>query len=184
MLCSDGEYSPRKEVLNMKYTDEVRLCVGVAMVKTPDGHVKGRRAATFDYSGKVVLSKKDYEARMEQEIRRVKNLPAGNEWKTRNRKPEELFADNDVKWLKGVGPTKLAALKAADIKTISDILNHNGPVKGIGNKLLQSLKSQASCAQCKNTPADFFLDCKDAPNPYLARYGQNWKNVIKKTGLL
>ena len=63
MLDREGEYAQDKEILNTKYTDEIRLCVGVAKCELQSGEVLGRRAETFDYSGKVILSKKDYMTR-------------------------------------------------------------------------------------------------------------------------
>ena len=66
MLHKDGEYAADKEILNTKYTDKIRLCVGVAKCELPTGKIVGRRAETFDYSGKVILSKKDYLARRQK----------------------------------------------------------------------------------------------------------------------
>ena len=50
ILSNDGTYGEEKEVLNTKYTDEIRLCAGVAKVELPGGKTEGRRAKPFNYS--------------------------------------------------------------------------------------------------------------------------------------
>ena len=79
------------------------MCVGVAMVELPSGEIVGRRAKPFDYSGKVILSLKDYEARIEKEIKRVKDLASGGEWIEKRRKKGELWANDTVDKITGVG---------------------------------------------------------------------------------
>ena len=78
ILSNDGTYSDKKEVLNTKHTNEIRLCAGVTKVDLPGGKIEGRQAKPFNYSGKVILSQKDYAARMEQEIVITSPLSANN----------------------------------------------------------------------------------------------------------
>ena len=54
-----------------------RLCVGVAKVRLNNGETEGRRAEPFDYSGKILLSKKQYDANARKEILCVKSLAVG-----------------------------------------------------------------------------------------------------------
>ena len=56
ILDDNGSYGTKHDYLNAKYSDEVRLGVGVAMVQLPSGQTEGRRAECFDYSGKVIIS--------------------------------------------------------------------------------------------------------------------------------
>ena len=84
----------------MKYTNEIRLCVGVAKVELDSGKSIGRRAKTYSYSGKVILSKKQYDAKIQLELKRVQNLPVGNDWVINNRPPNTLYANDDVGILK------------------------------------------------------------------------------------
>ena len=55
VLVENGKYGPNREYLSTKYTNEVRLCIGVAMVELPDGLKECRRDNTFDYSCKVII---------------------------------------------------------------------------------------------------------------------------------
>ena len=81
-LDPNATYAEPKSLLKMKYAEEVRLCLGVAQVErlvvdedvTSSSVIEGRRAVPFDYSGKVVLSMKDWTKKENEEIRRVKNL--------------------------------------------------------------------------------------------------------------
>jgi hypothetical protein len=57
--------------LNVKYEKEVRLCLGCALVSDTQRGEEGRRAVPFDYSGKVILSLKDWNARVATEIARI-----------------------------------------------------------------------------------------------------------------
>jgi hypothetical protein len=72
--------------LKMKYAEEVRLCLGVVKVKLEDGTMVGKRLPLFDYSGKVILSIKDYAKCMTEEIDRIRNLQGiGGGWIECNR---------------------------------------------------------------------------------------------------
>ena len=77
-------------------TNEIRLCVGVTKVELDSGRIIGRRAKTYSYSGKVILLKKQYDANIQYELKRVRNLPAGNDWIINNRPPVTLYANDDV----------------------------------------------------------------------------------------
>ena len=58
-------------MVRVKYSEEVRLCLGVAAVEMMDGKIMGKRRKTIDYSGKVVISPEEEDTRIENEIRRV-----------------------------------------------------------------------------------------------------------------
>ena len=76
----------------------------------PNGDKVGKRARAFDYSGKVILSKAQYDARINDELERVKKLKNGGEWKKSNRPANTLYADDDICVLKGIGPVKKNSL--------------------------------------------------------------------------
>ena len=117
-----------------KYTDEIRLCAGVAKVELPCGRIEGRRAKPFNYSGKVILSRRDYAARMDQEIKRVKNLAVGKEWVESLRPPNTLYRNDKNCELDGIGDKKEQHFLHAKIMTVIELLNHQGKVPGIGKK--------------------------------------------------
>lgn len=80
MLDNDGEYAVDNEIWNKKYTDTIRLCVGVAKCELQSGKIVGRCTYNFDYSGKGILSSKDFIAWMKQEIDRVRIHQGGTNW--------------------------------------------------------------------------------------------------------
>ena len=57
-----------------KYTHEARFCLGVAKVRYTDGSIKGLQSKVFNYSGKKIVSIKEWEKRCDDEIKRVKTL--------------------------------------------------------------------------------------------------------------
>ena len=138
VLDKEGEYAKDKEILNTKYTDEIRLCVGVAKCLMPNGDTVGMRAETFDYSGKVILSMKDYLARRQREIQRVKDLPVGANW-VDNKREKKLYSNDMVGKLKGLRQETLGILHEQEIFTIEDLLSNNEDINGISEKLMRSL---------------------------------------------
>ena len=54
--------------LNCKYDKEICLLLGVAAVKYLDGRVEGKRARLFSYTEKTIVTQKDYEKRVQEQI--------------------------------------------------------------------------------------------------------------------
>ena len=79
LVVYNGTYSREKNTLvKFKYTDKVRLCLGVAVV-TPviDGveqPQEGRRWKPFIYSGKTLLSMMEFEKKVQNKIAWFKGL--------------------------------------------------------------------------------------------------------------
>ena len=72
----NGAYS-KVEVtkMNCKYTDEIRLSLGVAVVtRRGSSVVEGRRCKPFIYSSKMLISIRDLEKYRNMEIQRLKAL--------------------------------------------------------------------------------------------------------------
>ena len=61
----NGTYAERSTYLQVKYPEEVRLSLGVAQVKSGN-KIVGKRAAPYDYSGRVLLSITDYELQIKK----------------------------------------------------------------------------------------------------------------------
>jgi hypothetical protein len=105
----DGTYSiERVSQMKCKYTDEVRLCLGNAVV-TPideDGNQlpkEGRVAKPYDYTGTVLLSHKDYTGKINKELKRVKTVPNGGEWVQKRRDGNTIYRNDPMSVLKGCG---------------------------------------------------------------------------------
>ena len=68
----NGKYSEEEKViLQVKFENEVRLCLGVAVLMDQKGNKKGIRLEAYDYTGKMLLSIKDFQAKIASEIYRV-----------------------------------------------------------------------------------------------------------------
>jgi hypothetical protein len=90
--------------LKMKYAEEVILCLGVVKVKLEDGTLVGKRLPLFDYSGKVILSLKDYAKSTAEEIERVRKLQGiGGGWIESSRIDGQLRESESITLVKGVG---------------------------------------------------------------------------------
>jgi hypothetical protein len=90
--------------LKMKYAKEVRLCLGVAKIKLDNGTEEGKRLPLFDYSGKVILTIKDYEKKITEELHRVRNLQGnGGGWIDCHREKGLFWESEVLSTVKGIG---------------------------------------------------------------------------------
>eukprot|EP00957_Ditylum_brightwellii_P186800 14223801-Ditylum_brightwellii.AAC.1 len=75
----------------MKFPDEVRLLLGVAVVQLQSGEVIGRRCKAFNYTGKMVCSERDMKKYERNGIHRMKILKEERcGWIVNNRQPGQL----------------------------------------------------------------------------------------------
>jgi hypothetical protein len=173
--------------LNVKYEKEIRFCLGCAMVTLPDGKETARRCKEYDYSGKTILSVKDYARRMEAEIRRVKNLPAGGSGWVFDAAPSIVFEDDNLNRLNRVGDKtrdqllKLGYDKVGDLKGLSDdlVIQLHGKLSRVPLAGLVAAVEQAS-TECQEGERPEKVDYRQHDNPYEARYGNNWESELKK----
>ena len=190
--------------MNCKYTDEVRLCLGCAVVTlanekgealfTEEGEPirEGRRANPFDYSGKTVVTIKDFGKKMKKQIEHVKSLKNAGGWVRKNGHHGDIYQSDQVTKLKGLGDQSTKKLAVLDIKTVAGIsamseddilfLSTNGK-NPINRELLQQFRDQAQTCHKEDRPAA--TDYRKAANPYLAKFGEaNWKKEIKKASFM
>ena len=100
--------------LTVKYNTGVCFALGTASVHLPDGTEEGRRAKSFEYTGKFIHTHKDYVVRQWTEIARVKALTGnGAPWVTGKRTEEDGFFDQDP-------TTELSGVANATEKLLSD----------------------------------------------------------------
>ena len=99
-------YAPIRSTPSFKYSQQARFCLGVAAPKMPDGRVVGRRSMVFDYTSQRLISIKEYERRVKEEILRVKSLQVNNrksKWVENHQNRDEYFDEDDVSRLRGIG---------------------------------------------------------------------------------
>eukprot|EP00957_Ditylum_brightwellii_P037606 2844093-Ditylum_brightwellii.AAC.1 len=95
---------------HVKFPGEVRLLLGVAVVKLLDGRVVGRRMKAYDYTGKTVCLEKDMKKYEREEMHQVNHLKVvRGEWILNNR-PAGVFWESElITSVNGMGK-KLAEL--------------------------------------------------------------------------
>ena len=163
------------------------------MKQDKDGNEKGYRLDIFDYSCLNILSIPKYEALIRAEIARVLSLSPTDQVKQKwvgweERPKGSIWMDDSVDRLKGIGLARLAKLESIELKTVKDIANLDDhrlkeiqKMTGIGVACLKTYREEAKTASagtsCYPKPFDWI---KGNSNPYQARYGVKWRELIKK----
>ena len=107
-----GEYSTDEcRKLDCKFEQEGRFGLGCALVemKAHDGSwiERGEKCPLFDYSGRTLLSIKDFETKKRQEFNRVRNLSSKSAaWISNPRDPNALYESDRLIVLIKVGKKK------------------------------------------------------------------------------
>jgi hypothetical protein len=176
----------------MKFTEEGHFSFGVCVRLGKDGE-EGVRLDVFDYTSKLIVGIKKYELLIKQEIMRVRLLTVteriSQKWAGLEKRPEgSLWLNDKVTELKKIGPAKAIKLQSAGIYTVLDVKRMNeetmkdvSRVSGIGEKTLLDLKEQSNDALPGDSPYPISFDWVEGnTNPYKARYGDSWRDEIKK----
>jgi hypothetical protein len=180
--------------LRVKYEKEVRLGLGCAATKCRStDKIEGKRCKAFCYSGKVVLTIKDYNAKKKAELKRVKGLSGNNYWVVDRRKKGEFYLDDEIvagiipgigekfsKMLRGEGIGTVQALACLSDEAIRVLTAKRD--KHLTRNVLEKFRDSAKLSRNINKPADLILDHRLADNPYLSMYGEEeWEKRIKKS---
>ena len=184
-LDPNGTYAEPKSLLKMKYAEEVRLCLGVAQVEREDGVIEGRRAMPFDYSGKVVLSIKDWNKKEKEEILRVKNLQ-GNAlpWVETQHEEAGMFHGNDrVTKIQNIGKKTAERLATINALTVRQLLDADIDelMTMYSRAKVDRWREDASHVLPGDAPPIVVTNHKLAANPYESRYGPEWRDDIAKS---
>jgi predicted flap endonuclease-1-like 5' DNA nuclease len=187
-----GELKDPHKELRVKYEKEVRLGLGCAATKCRStDKIEGKRCKAYCYSGKVVVTIKDYNERIQDEIKRVKGLKGNNFWVVSRRKKGEFFLDDDVEIISGIGKKTAQLLRAEGIASVQALAGLSDDAIQLlaakrENKLttnvLQKFRDLAKGSKDANQPADLIQDHRLADNPYLSLYGEEeWEKKIGKS---
>jgi hypothetical protein len=184
--------------VNVKYEQEVRQCFGCATttITTEKGEEKqkGKRARSFDYSGKTIISIKAEKQNIRNEIERVRNLPIGRKWVYDPREKGSIFEEEQTCAIPNVGAALKKRLESFGMTTVKSIKKltddkileiSNSTTNRIGVKRLKTFRTLAAAA-IPGLPPEI-VDYRKLKNPYLAKYGQavsrcepEWKHQIRK----
>ncbi len=103
------------------------MCFGVAKVVPLDENgaqlpEEGRRMRPFDYSRNNILTIKDYNAKINDVIKKVRDLPAGGtEWVIKGGEKGAMNRNDGVSTLKRFATVRVLALVHSSIYTVSDL---------------------------------------------------------------
>ncbi|CAB9505297.1 unknown protein [Seminavis robusta] len=201
----NGKYKEEdKSFLQVKYDKEIRICPGCVYFgdeevnPDKDGNnvndSKTELLDYFDYSGKIMLSIKDYKTKINTEIGRVKGLKSGKSsgWVTDGREDGVIYQGDDVTAFNGVAGATQGKLNNHGIYTVRDVLElprNSAQEKallkepGINRNLLTKWQVSVQLSAKPGDPPDG-NDYRKAENPYQARYGQGWMSKIKEVSHL
>eukprot|EP00957_Ditylum_brightwellii_P029522 2230872-Ditylum_brightwellii.AAC.1 len=99
-----------------------RFLFGVATIKLPTGEVVGRRLKPFCYTGRKILSHKDWESQIKQEIYPVKREGTEKTWCTKNvQEKGQIWEDEMVLVMKEVLKKTMKKLERSGIKYVRDM---------------------------------------------------------------
>jgi hypothetical protein len=184
--------------VNVKYEQEVRQCFGCAMVNvlgTEEQQIVGKRARSFDYSGKTIISIKAENQNIKNECDRVRKLPrASGKWVYDPRAKGTVYADEPTGALPKIGTVLKKRLDSFGIMTVKAIKEltdfqifemSTAPANKIAASRLKTFRLLASTALPGRPPE--IVDFLQFDNPYLAKYGEvesncepEWKHHIRK----
>ena len=154
-LDAEGEFGRRAKWMRMKFTKEIRLSLGCAVVKDRDGNERGVRLPPFDYTGKWVNSIGVFEEEVIPKIiRAAKECKITTRWVEGRRTTEDGIYDEDpVTIIKGVAKSKARVLHKFGIRTVRGLtklratkMSKIADTRGIGMRSLRKWIEQAETA--------------------------------------
>ena len=125
-LSSEGGYnSTTLTKTQFKYPEQGRFSFGVAKVQKVGLDLPvGVRMEEINYTGKNIVTIEVYEKHINEEIARVRGITGGNAsiWVVNHRPRGELWKEDAITALPGVGGKKGETLVAAGIETVNDLV--------------------------------------------------------------
>ena len=176
---------------SFKFPEQARFSFGVASVLPISASAPvGKRIEMFDYTGKNICTREVYKKHMKEECNRVKSLTGKClPWYVDPRPKDEVWMDDPIKKMKGIGGTKGDTLMAAGIMTVGDIKRKSDKELLTLAPLLKGL-SLAGLTELRDHPSHLgacnhvVVDHRSKSNPYQSRYGSFWEEEIKKTSFM
>ena len=178
---------------SLKFAEEGRFSFGVCVRLNEDGVEEGIRLPVYDYTCIMIYGMKRYEIVIRQEIVRVRCLTIqeriSQKWAgSENRPAGSIWLCDEVEELKGIGPAKGLKLKEAGVNTVQDVkdmneerMNDVSSISGIGKNLLLTIRAEAEAASPGVSPYPIAFDWVEGnDNPYKERYGDDWREEMKK----
>ena len=191
-LSKKGTYQePELTKTTFKFPEQARFSFGVATVCASGGtKLVGKRCPMFNYTGQNIVTREVFGKHMKEECDRVKKLKGKClPWFEDTRPKGEVWMQDSIVLMKGVGGKKGNQLMDIGIKTVQDIKQKTDEdLLALSSTLLGI--SFLWLWQLRDTPAHpgscphIVIDHKKNDNPYFSKYGGNWEEEIRKTVFL
>ena len=126
MLDENGTYNEEKLIkLNVKYENEGRFGLGCAKVIRKNNNQNnlpsGVNCKPFCYSGKLLISLKDFNSKLNLEIKRIASLSTkSNLWYIKNN-DKAIYQNQGVDKLPGLGKKGKESFAKAGINTLGEL---------------------------------------------------------------
>ena len=189
-----------KTAIQVKYSKEGCFSFGVARVAS-NGNGTGMRLKPFNYTDRRVLSINDIGKKVKAGICRVRSLEhTDRKWVSHSRANGELYLDDPVSKVSGLGKVAESLLHENDLKRVDDLFGLAGDgeaikdifksTKGLGKASLLKWIDDCACISAKLAPeVEYYIN---TANLYAAKYGtekdewgeEAWEKEIKKSAAL
>ena len=172
--------------VNVKYEKEVRFALGVALVKTTNGDVVGKRIKEFEYTEQTIIAEKDWQVKVRLAIGEVKSRTGDGYGWTFDRRAGQLFEDDkELELLPQLGGKMATKLKEKGLTSLKLLFEEISDPQRCNN-LISAVKglSKKRADACVSILTEKLLpgacppkiNHRDAPNPYLSRYPTSTPN--------
>ena len=154
------------------------------------------RSKVFDYSGKKIISIKEFDQRANDEIKRVKSLKTStinSPWITNQRDKKSadprIWEEDNLIRIPKVGPGLVKKLKLCNVNKVKDLMNLPESTKadliskGIPKTSLESAVDKCATAipgECEIQT----IDHRQSDNPYKSKFPNDHADRIKKASAL
>ena len=175
---------PRK-ITTVKFTQHADLVLGVAMIEKINEEVCGIRLKPVDYTGCWIHTIESMDNLRGQAWVMAKTKGSEREFVTGKRPKKssdaELFTEDPVSRVMGIGPTKAKALSEKGINTVGDLLASSAVniSAAVRSRILKAMSGayQDKTVDHRNNPKQ--------PNPFISRWGvDNWKEKCDATAFM
>jgi hypothetical protein len=187
----DNEHTV-KNIVNVKYEKEVRLCLGVIKLKHESTEESvGTRLPAYSYTSKTIISFDDRDKYRKIQINFVRATGGTNKWVDDQREAGAIYQNDPILKVKGIGGSynsRLTALGITEVKHLKEFgeFEINSLIER--DLTLKKTRLQQFChsAQtCEMEDAPESKDHRKEVNPYLSKYGlDNWETQCDKDALV
>ncbi len=172
-LDPNGEYRANAVILHVKYSQETRLLLGLGLKYVSETESVGVRLPLFDYTQKWVETISTYK-KLEADLIASTKKEGSSRWLKDIREQGAVFLSDPVTQLSGVGKKTGDKFNEAQLFTVGDLQAHAGPLPA-GLRLSPTAQAEVAAA----TEGVTTIDYRTYDNPWEARYGPTWRDVMR-----